>query len=181
MSFHLQKHPAGTAPDIAISNRQRARKIDLRSLEKIAAAALTELKVEPAELGVVLVGAKEMASLNEEFLGHEGATDVITFDYKSPESTVPSPRSRVHSRRSTVHGPKRIEVNGEIFICVAEAERQAKIFATDWRSEVVRYVVHGILHLLGHDDLQPLARKKMKREEERLVRELSRRFALSKL
>jgi ssRNA-specific RNase YbeY (16S rRNA maturation enzyme) len=46
---------------------------------------------------------------------------------------------------------------------------------------VVRYVVHGILHLMGYDDLQPLARKKMKREEGRLVRELSRRFALSKL
>jgi probable rRNA maturation factor len=187
MSFHLQKHPAATAPDIAVSNRQRARKVDLRWLEKITAAALAELKIERAELGIVLVGAKEMASLNEEFLGHEGATDVITFDYKGPESGVHPPSLRsfggqaVHSPWSIVNNRKGIELHGEIFVCVAEAERQAKIFGTDWRSEVVRYIVHGILHLLGHDDLQPLARKKMKREEGRLVRELSRCFALSKL
>ncbi|HEV2453507.1 MAG TPA: rRNA maturation RNase YbeY, partial [Verrucomicrobiae bacterium] len=71
-------------------------------------------------------------------------------------------------------------IHGEIFVCVAEAERQAKLFGTNWRSELVRYVVHGVLHLMGHDDLQPVARKKMKRVEGRLVRELSRLFALSK-
>jgi probable rRNA maturation factor len=148
---------------IAISNRQRAgtraRKIDLRLLEHIAAAALEELKMAAEELSIVLVGAKEMASLNEKFLGHEGPTDVITFDYSE--------------------GSKGL--SGEIFVCVAEAERQAKEFKTNWQAEVIRYVVHGILHLAGHDDLNPVARKKMKREEGRLVRELSRRFALSKL
>jgi probable rRNA maturation factor len=148
---------------IVISNRQRtgarARKIDLRLLEKIAAAALKELELEAAELGIVLVGAKEMASLNEKFLQHEGPTDVITFDYS--EGTE--------------------DLNGEIFVCVTEAERQAKEFKTSWQSEVVRYVAHGILHLAGHDDLQPAAQKKMKKEEGRLVRELSRRFTLSKL
>src|SRR5579863_6452268 len=81
MVSHSQNHPAGAEPDIVISNRQRVRKLDLRRLKKIAAATLAELKIERAELGIVLVGAKEMASLNEEFLGHEGATDVITFDY----------------------------------------------------------------------------------------------------
>jgi probable rRNA maturation factor len=150
---------------IAISNRQprgrMAKKIDLRLLERITSAALEELKIAKAELGIVLVGAKESASLNEKFLGHEGSTDVITFDYSE--------------------GAAKGQLHGEIFICVAEAEKQAKEFKTDWRSEVVRYVVHGILHLIGHDDLQPAARKKMKLVEGRLVRELSRRFALSKL
>lgn len=148
---------------IAISNRlragARARKIDLRLLERIAAAALEELGMEAAELGIVLVGAKEMARLNEKFLGHEGPTDVITFDYSERNDGL----------------------SGEIFVCVAEAERQAKEFKTSWQSEVVRYVAHGILHLAGHDDLRPVARKKMKKEEGRLVHELSRRFALSKL
>jgi probable rRNA maturation factor len=148
---------------IAISNRQRAgsraRKIDLRLLETIAAGALEELGMQAEELSIVLVGAKEMAALNEKFLGHEGPTDVITFDYSEGSGGL----------------------RGEIFICVAEAERQAKEFKTSWQSEVVRYVVHGILHLAGHDDLRPPARKKMKQAEGRLVRELSRRFTLSKL
>jgi probable rRNA maturation factor len=142
---------------IAITNQQRAQKIDLRLLKRIAAAALEELGIAAAELGIVMVSAKEMARLNEKFLGHEGPTDVITFDYQNPE------------------------LQGEIFICVEEAKKQSKEFQTSWQSELVRYVVHGILHLVGHDDLKPVARRKMKREEERLVRELSRRFALSKL
>jgi probable rRNA maturation factor len=149
---------------IAITNRARTRgrtgrKIDLRLLEKITAAALEELKIKEAELGIVLIGAKEMALMNEKFLGHEGPTDVITFDYSE----------------------KRKQLHGEVFVCVEVAEKQAKEFGTSRQSEVVRYVVHGILHLMGHDDLQATARKKMKREEGRLVRELSRRFTLSKL
>ena len=147
------KAPRIPAVTLTISNRQRIRKINLQSLKKIATAALADLKFQQTELGIVLVAAKEMASLNESFLGHEGPTDVITFDYS--ESGSPA------------------GIYGEIFICVPEAERQAKLFGTDWQSEIVRYIIHGILHLAGYDDLQPVARKKMKREENRLVRKLA--------
>jgi len=143
---------------IAITN-QTDRKMDLRLLEKITAAALDELKIKEAELGIVLVGLGKMAYMNQKFLGHAGPADVITFDYSE----------------------KREQLHGEVFVCLRIAERQAKEFKTSWQSELVRYVVHGILHLIGHDDLNPAARKKMKLVEERLVRELSRRFALSKL
>jgi probable rRNA maturation factor len=144
---------------ITISNRQRSRKFNLRLLKEITVAALEELKIKEAELGIVLVGIGEMAYLNKKFLGHAGPTDVITFDYSEK--------------------PK--QLHGELFMCVRIAERQAKEFGTSWQSEIVRYIVHGILHLMGHDDLQPAVRKKMKLEEGRLVRKLSRSFALSKL
>ncbi|HTR42373.1 MAG TPA: rRNA maturation RNase YbeY [Pseudomonadales bacterium] len=149
---------------ITISNRQRTRKLNLQLLKEIIAAALEELEIKQAELGIVLTGPKEMASINEDFLGHEGPTDVITFDYQCSESGIQNP-----------------EMHGEVFVCVEVAEKQAKEFKTSRQSEVVRYIVHGILHLMGHDDMQPAARKKMKREEGRLVRKLSRSFALSKL
>lgn len=149
---------------ITISNRQRSQKLNLRLLKEIIVAVLEELESKGAELGIILVSAKEMASINEEFLGHEGPTDVITFDYQCSESGIQNP-----------------ELHGEIFVCVEIAEKQAKEFGTSRQSEVVRYAVHGILHLIGHDDLQPAARTKMKREEGRLVRKLSRSFALSKL
>lgn len=159
---------------ISISNRQRARKIDLRLLEKIVEAVLSELKIEEVELGIILVGAKEMASLNEKFLQHEGPTDVITFDYGSRvESTVQSPQSKVERLRTRDSGLWS-HLHGEIFICIPEAERQAKEFGTNWFSEVARYIIHGILHLTGHDDLEPVARKKMKREENQLVRKLAK-------
>ncbi len=56
-----------------------------------------------------------------------------------------------------------------------------KKFKTNWQSEIVRYIVHGILHLLGHDDLRVAARRKMKREENRLVRLLAKKFSLAQI
>lgn len=170
---------------IVLTNRQRARKLDLRLLKKLAAAALDELNIAGAQLGIVLVGAKESALLNEEFLGHEGPTDVITFDYHSPKAPVAGPAGKRPRAAGWIPGTRDAEpapgLHGEIFICVDEAERQARQFGTTWQEEMVRYVVHGVLHLTGHDDLNTAARRKMKRIEGRLVRELSRRFALSKL
>jgi probable rRNA maturation factor len=66
-------------------------------------------------------------------------------------------------------------------VCVDEAILQAKNFKTSWQSEVVRCVVHGVLHLLGHDDLKADLRRKMKREENRLMRSLAKSFSLAQL
>jgi len=140
-------------------NRQRARKLDVRQLRKTAMALLGELQVAKAELGVTFVADKEMTLVNETFLQHEGSTDVITFDH-TPEQ---------ESRRKVV----RDAIHGELFICVDEAIRQAKRFRTTWQSELTRYIVHGVLHLLGHDDHRAADRLKMKREENRLVRKLA--------
>ena len=148
-----------------IANRQRAKKLAVRPLNKIVAALLAELAVTDARLEIVLVGAAEMTRLNETYLRHEGSTDVITFDY---------------AERQKAEGGKRNQLHGEIFVCVDEAVAQAERFKTTWQSEMVRYLVHGVLHLLGYDDLRGDSRRKMKREENRLVRELSRRFALSR-
>src|SRR5271154_43569 len=147
--------------NILIANRQRREKIDARLLKRIAAGLFEELKIEEAEIGINLVGAREMTLVNETFLKHTGSTDVITFDYADKtEAAI---------------------LAGEIFICVDDAIVHAKKFKTKWQSEIVRYVVHGVLHLLGHDDRRIAVRRKMKREENRLVRKLSARFALSKL
>jgi len=58
---------------------------------------------------------------------------------------------------------------------------QAKEFQSSWQAEVVRYVVHGVLHLLGYDDLKPALRRRMKREENRLMRLLAREFTFARL
>jgi len=66
-------------------------------------------------------------------------------------------------------------------VCADEAGIQARRFRTSWQSELVRYLVHGVLHLKGYDDQRSVSRRKMKREEDRLVKELGKRFDLSKL
>jgi len=152
--------------NVAITSRQRMRKINRRLLKQITAGLLADLKIESVELGIHLVASPEMTRLNEKFLRHAGPTDVITFNYSVPGSGTPDPGPQIH---------------GEIFICMNEAVTQARKFGTSWQSEVVRYVVHGILHLLGFDDALPAARRTMKREENHRLRELSRRFPLSKL
>ena len=148
---------------LAVRNRQRVRRVNARSFKKILGATLAELGVENCELCFHLVGKKEMAKVNWNFLQHEGSTDVITFDLGEIKTQ--------NSKPKTV-------LTGEIFICLDDAVVQAREFGTSWQGELVRYGVHGILHLLGHDDLHPVARKLMKREENRLVRLLARQFRL---
>ncbi len=166
--------------NIVIANRQRTRKINLRLLKEIAEALLADLKIEEAKLGINLVAAREMTLINETFLRHEGSTDVITFNYADNVARA----SRLHKnslKREIRRRDACATLCGEIFVCVDEAILQADKFKTTWQSEIVRYLVHGVLHLLGHDDRHTAARRRMKREENRWLRELSRRFALSKL
>jgi probable rRNA maturation factor len=146
--------------ELQVRNTQRDRRIDTRLLRKITRGLLEELLgIEEYELGIHLVTADKMAKVNEAFLQHSGPTDVITFNLNEG-------------------GPG---FGGEIYVCVAVAEKQAAEFQTSWPSEVVRYVVHGILHLLGYDDLAPAQRKTMKREENRLMKRLEHQFDLSLL
>ena len=166
--------------NVAIANRQRARKINLRLLKKIASALLTELEIEKAEIGICLVAAPEMTRLNETFLKHKGSTDVITFDYRDSTSLAGSAVA-ANKFRATDDRQCPTDIHGEIFICVDEAVLQARKFGTSWQSEVVRYIIHGVLHLLGFDDSSAGARRKMKREENRRLREMTRRFPLRKL
>jgi probable rRNA maturation factor len=168
--------PPSDKMDIAVVNRQRTRQINLRLLKKIANALLAELEIEKAEIGIFLAAVTEMTRLNETFLKHKGSTDVITFDYR--DSVLPAGCRQI---KSEFPAGCRKHVHGEIFVCVDEAVLQARKFGTSWQSEVIRYLVHGVLHLLGFDDSSAGARRKMKREENRRLREMTRRFPLSKL
>ena len=153
---------------LLIKNRQRAITLNTRLLKSITQALLTDLlQLEAFDLGVYIVRAPEMARLNKTFLQHEGSTDVITFDYAE------KPPFAIHHLSSSLHG--------EIFISIDDARAQARQFRTSCQSELARYVIHGVLHLRGFDDLRPAARRKMKREENRLLKEVDRRFSLRKL
>ena len=147
---------------LVLRNRQRVRPLNTRLLRSLALALLDDfLRVEEFELGLHLVGAVEMARVNRRFLGHEGSTDVITFNHAGT--------------------PSSFQLHGEIFISLDDAVRQAREFRTTWQSELARYLIHGLLHLRGHDDLDPARRKRMKREENRLLASLAEQFALSRL
>jgi len=148
--------------ELCLTNRQKTRSIDSRLLRRITRFLLEEhFGLRNYEFCLHLVPASEMARINEQFLNHVGSTDVITFDYSTPL--------------------QRSHLSGEVFICVDEAVRQAREFRTTWQSELVRYTVHSLLHLQGYDDLQPHARRKMKREEGALLKRTAVIFKLARL
>ncbi len=166
--------------ELVLRNRQRARRVNIPLLRRFARLLLDELvRVEEYELCVHLVAEPEMVRLNETFMRHAGSTDVITFDYSAAADARRLPKKKKKSEPPHVacHG----KMQGEIFVCVHEAVRQARRFHTNWQSEVVRYLIHGVLHLRGFDDQRPAARRKMKLEENRLLRMLTARFPLSRL
>ena len=142
---------------LCLRNRQRDKPVDLPRLRRIIRALLRQLNVQEFDLAVHLVGEAEMTRINETRLRHAGCTDVITFDYSGAD------------------GP----MIGEIFVCVSEALAQAARYRASWQAELARYIVHGVLHLLGHDDLRAPARREMRREENRLIALLDRDFGLS--
>jgi len=169
---------------LALSNRQRLCRVDLRLLRQIAQALLREAWPDGGfDLAIHIVAAPEITRLNETFLQHKGSTDVITFDYS--ENVGQASRLPLRKRAASAGLDSRDAcptlLHGEIYVCVDEALSQACRFRATWQSELVRYVVHGVLHLLGYDDQETSARRKMKRAEDALVRTLGREFEFRRL
>jgi probable rRNA maturation factor len=147
---------------LLVRNRQRARAVRVPELRRLLTSLLRDhLRLPSWELAVHLVDDAEMTRLNEHFLRHAGTTDVISFNHAT--ASVPGPETE-----------PRPALYGELFVCVPEAVRQARRYRTPWLRELARYLVHGTLHLLGYDDASPVARRRMKREEDRLLRALLR-------
>jgi probable rRNA maturation factor len=103
--------------------------------ELIVAAAEAALAHEAAagDLTVVLAGDAQLQALNRQYLGIDAPTDVLAF-----------PGSQTDPETGVVY-------LGDIVISLAQAETQARAAGHPLESEVQLLVVHGVLHLLGHD------------------------------
>jgi probable rRNA maturation factor len=117
-----------------------------------AALVLRAAKVRDAMLSFAFVDARRMARLNREHLGHAGATDVISFGFARPTPDAP--------------------VVGDVYVCPDVARENARAAGCGVREELLRLVVHGTLHVLGHehpvDDDRTSSR--MWRTQERLLK-----------
>lgn len=145
----------GTGERVAVSNRQRRLKINTRVLAEIAGRALGLVGDEQLQIGIVLVDDAAIAKLNARYHDTPGATDILSFDYG--------------------------EGQGELIISVEHAVTQAKRYRTTGARELVLYVVHGILHLHGYNDLTPAQRRRMRAAEQRLMAQLRKHFELKGL
>ena len=103
----------------------------------------------PETLSFVLVGDDTMSRLHAQFLNIAGPTDVLTFELD--------------------HDAKGNVTNGEIIVCVPEARRQSKQHGTRIEHELLLYCLHGILHLIGYDDLDEASHRRMHAAEDRIL------------
>lgn len=145
--------------------RKTKLKIDKTSFYKLLSeiAKLTGLKVsKDMELSVNFVTAKTICKMNTEYVGHKGLTDVITFSYLTPEDFVSNSG-----------------IFAEIFICIDKAIIEAKERNIDFADELSLYIVHGILHIVGYDDLKPKDIKEMRKAEADCMDNLKKQFALN--
>jgi len=112
------------------------------------------------ELDVRFVGDRAMTRANREYVGHEGTTDVITFSYfDDPASLFPG------------------EAAVELVICIDAALREgAAREDSSYSREMTLYLVHGLLHSAGEDDLSPGPRRRMRRREREVLGELEKEF-----
>jgi len=129
-----------TPPPIEVRNAQRKVRVSTPSLQRFAntASALVWKHKRPRaeiasvpEITVLIVSDQRMAALHQEFCGLAGPTDVLTFRH------------------------------GEIVISAEMAARQAKVFRSSLAGEIRLYLLHGLLHLAGFNDVGPRQRKQM--------------------
>ena len=108
--------------------------------------------VQAAEISVALVGDGEIAALNQQYLSHEGPTDVISF--------------HLHDRGEPPLG--------DVYVGVDQAARQAAGFGASVAEEVLRLAVHGTLHVLGYDhpEGEDRAASPMFQRQEALLKEV---------
>ncbi len=134
---------------ISVLNLQRKLRVNVRELDEFSARAFAHVVRLKARVGsvlialenitVVLVSDRRMAAVHRRFLNEPGATDVITFQ------------------------------DGDIFVSVETAQRNARRFATTTHAEIRLYIVHGLLHLHGFDDRNASDARLMERAQKRIV------------
>ena len=117
-------------------------------------------------LSLSFVSESEMAEINQSFVGHTGPTDVICFDYRQSQSALPE----------TLDSEDDVEV--EIIVCPAVAAREASKRSLPYSRELTLYLVHGLLHSAGEDDLKPELKRIMRRREASTLRRLDEKFNL---
>ena len=156
-----------------ILNRQRTVRIALRPLESFLNRVRRALGLQKMDATICFVSDAEIARMNEAFRRKKGPTDVLSFPAVERRRPVRLPAGG-KSRKRTPRGlrqtiPRTSVVDlGDIAISPATARRNARRDGRTLRSELRILILHGMLHLLGHD--HETDQGQMNRVEQRLRR-----------
>jgi len=135
-------------PIVNISSEQTALRIPRKKINALVEFVARRQDAAIEEVDIAIVTARRIAALNRRWLQHAGSTDVLSFDLSSPGD------------RGVV---------AQIIVCADVAVRQAKARRIGPQRELMLYIVHGLLHVLGYDDTNPESAEKMYIRQEQLL------------
>ena len=130
---------------IHIFNAHPTHKVSKSIYQHLARRVLKSEGTHTATCNVVFVDDTRMIDLNSTYLKHTYATDVLSFP---------------------LHENDDDSIEGEVYVNVDQARRQARTFRVSYKNELGRLVVHGVLHLLGYRDSTKRQTARMSRREE---------------
>ena len=136
---------------IGIIDLQKCFPIDKNRMKKLVKSIL-KIEKKDAEVNIVFVDNKRIKEMNRTFLGHNYATDVLSFAYHEPSM--------------------KNNICGEVVVSVEMANKRAQRRGDMVEGEIVLYVIHGLLHLFGYNDEKKREAKKMHQREGELLSNL---------
>ncbi|MBQ9603353.1 MAG: rRNA maturation RNase YbeY [Paludibacteraceae bacterium] len=124
--------------------------LDERKTNRWIRAVAADYGFAVGNINYIFCSDERELSVNREFLGHDYYTDVITFDYSTAQT-----------------------LNGDIFISLDTVRSNAEMVGTSFDHELMRILIHGVLHLTGQGDKTPETKAEMTAKEEKALKKLS--------
>jgi probable rRNA maturation factor len=140
---------------VQVTSSQQILNVDPTQVEAIIAAILKEKQVSCDEVSIHFASIEEITQMHGDYFNDPTPTDCITFPIDDSEDE------------------EFYKVLGEVFVCPEVALNYSKEHQVNFEEELTLYIVHGLLHLLGYDDIEEMDRSEMRQQEAHLMRLLS--------
>jgi len=124
---------------LSIEHDHPSRQLDSTALHHTIRHVLDAEGATLVHLSIVLTGHDTVRRLNQSYLEHDYDTDVLAFSLRDGPAPAPS-----NTDETTVEG--------EVYVDLDTAAERHDEFGTSFEEEAYRYVIHGVLHLVGYDD-----------------------------
>ncbi|MFH0853039.1 MAG: rRNA maturation RNase YbeY [bacterium] len=131
------------------------------------AARITSSRKQVYEITVSFVGDQQIKKINRRYRKADRVTDILSFTYQRAESKINYRKNAPNSLK----GPY-----GELVLALDQITRQAKLHNKTIKAELRDVLIHGYLHLLGHDHHKVRERRIMRQWEDRIKRDFQRKF-----